>query len=277
MQTRPLPFWLMIVSIAMAVLPVWRSPMISSRWPRPIGISASIALIPVWTGVSTDWRTMTPGAIRSTGRVLVDSIGPLSSSGRPSGSTTRPRSASPTGTSTTRPVVLTVSPSLIARVVAEDDRTDRLLLEVQGHADDAVGELEHLGRQRAVEAVDLGDAVTDLDDGADAARLGARSNVSIADLMMLMISSERMAMSVLLEGARHELIAESLEATSHTAVDEAVAHPNDEAAEQARIDRTSSSTLPPVDCSIRAGTARISSAASGTALATVAATMPRCR
>jgi hypothetical protein len=28
----------MIVSIAIAVLPVWRSPMISSRWPRPIGI-----------------------------------------------------------------------------------------------------------------------------------------------------------------------------------------------------------------------------------------------
>src|SRR5660398_222630 len=53
MQTRPLPFWLMIVSIARAVLPVWRSPMISSRWPRPIGIRASMALMPVWTGVST--------------------------------------------------------------------------------------------------------------------------------------------------------------------------------------------------------------------------------
>ena len=30
-------FWLMIVSMAMAVLPVLRSPMMSSRWPRPIG------------------------------------------------------------------------------------------------------------------------------------------------------------------------------------------------------------------------------------------------
>lgn len=36
-------FWLMIVSIAMAVLPVWRSPMMSCRWPRPIGIIESIA------------------------------------------------------------------------------------------------------------------------------------------------------------------------------------------------------------------------------------------
>src|ERR671924_184260 len=45
-------------------------------------MSASIALIPVWTGVSTDLRTMTPGAMRSTGRVRFVSIGPLSSSAR---------------------------------------------------------------------------------------------------------------------------------------------------------------------------------------------------
>ena len=35
----------MIVSIAIAVLPVWRSPMISSRWPRPIGTIESIGLV----------------------------------------------------------------------------------------------------------------------------------------------------------------------------------------------------------------------------------------
>ena len=40
----PVAFWLMIASIATAVLPVWRSPMISSRWPRPIGIIASTDL-----------------------------------------------------------------------------------------------------------------------------------------------------------------------------------------------------------------------------------------
>src|SRR2546429_4242083 len=38
-------------------------------------------------------------------------IGPLPSIGLPSASTTRPSSASPTGTSRMRPVVLTVSPS----------------------------------------------------------------------------------------------------------------------------------------------------------------------
>ncbi len=40
----PEVFWLMMVSMAIAVLPVWRSPMISSRWPRPIGTIESTAL-----------------------------------------------------------------------------------------------------------------------------------------------------------------------------------------------------------------------------------------
>ena len=62
MQVMSLPFWLMIVSIATAVLPVWRSPMISSRWPRPIGTIESIDLRPVCTGWLTDWRAITPGA-----------------------------------------------------------------------------------------------------------------------------------------------------------------------------------------------------------------------
>ena len=61
-------FWLMIVSMPMAVLPVLRSPMISSRWPRPIGIMASMAMRPVWTGSHTPLRAMTPGALNSMGR-----------------------------------------------------------------------------------------------------------------------------------------------------------------------------------------------------------------
>ena len=54
----------MIVSIAMAVLPMPRSPMISSRCPRPIGIIESMALMPVCSGSFTGWRTMMPGAVR---------------------------------------------------------------------------------------------------------------------------------------------------------------------------------------------------------------------
>ena len=53
--------------IATAVLPVCRSPMISSRCPRPIGIMASIALSPVCIGSRTGCRSMTPGATRSSG------------------------------------------------------------------------------------------------------------------------------------------------------------------------------------------------------------------
>ena len=59
--------WLMIESIATVVLPVARSPMINSRCPRPIGIIASIAMMPVCTGWVTGRRLMIPGAIFSNG------------------------------------------------------------------------------------------------------------------------------------------------------------------------------------------------------------------
>src|SRR5881397_2439858 len=72
----------MIVSIAIAVLPMARSPMISSRWPRPIGIIESIALIPVWSGSFTGCRLMMPGATMSTLRVFVPWSGPIPSRGR---------------------------------------------------------------------------------------------------------------------------------------------------------------------------------------------------
>ncbi len=107
------PFWLMMASTATAVLPVWRSPMMSSRWPRPIGIIESIALMPVCIGWWTDLRAMMPGAFTSILRVSValTVIGPLPSIGTPSAFTTRPVSASPTGTWAILPVRLTVSPS----------------------------------------------------------------------------------------------------------------------------------------------------------------------
>src|SRR5450631_1697531 len=110
-QIRSLPLELMMVSIATAVLPVWRSPMMSSRWPRPMGTIASMDLRPVWSGCVTDLRAMTPGATFSMMSRSLDSIAPLPSIGLPSASTTRPMSAVPTGTSRMRPVVLTVSPS----------------------------------------------------------------------------------------------------------------------------------------------------------------------
>src|SRR5204863_8546390 len=107
------PFWLMIVSTATALLPVWRSPMISSRWPRPIGTIESMDLRPVCTGWLTDWRAITPGATFSITSVIFALIGPLPSIGWPSALTTRPISSGPTGTARMRPVHLTVSPSVM--------------------------------------------------------------------------------------------------------------------------------------------------------------------
>ena len=95
----------------MAVLPVWRSPRINSRWPRPTGMSASMTLRPVWSGTVTGARSMMGGAGRSMGRRLLEATGPLPSSGRPSGSMTRPSNPSPTATSMTRPVRWTSSPA----------------------------------------------------------------------------------------------------------------------------------------------------------------------
>src|SRR3990170_6128076 len=63
------------------------------------------------------------------------------------------------------------------------------------------------------------------------------SKASMADLMMLVMSWERRAMGViLLEGARGEPAPQPLQAASDAPVDQAVAEPHDDAAEQARID-----------------------------------------
>src|SRR5258708_5275040 len=104
-----------MVSIATAVLPVWRSPMISSRWPRPMGIRVSMAFRPVCIGSCTDLRGMMPGAFTSTRARSTLASGPLPSIGLPRPSTTRPSSPIPAGTSTIEPVRDTVSPSRIAR------------------------------------------------------------------------------------------------------------------------------------------------------------------
>ena len=110
-QTTSPPRWLMMASIAMAVLPVRRSPMISSRCPRPIGIIESIALSPVWSGASTGLRNTIPGALRSTFIMVTAAIGPLPSSGSPRALTTRPRNSGPAGIARTRPVRRAGSPS----------------------------------------------------------------------------------------------------------------------------------------------------------------------
>src|SRR6056297_807590 len=111
-QRTPLPRCARTLASATLVLPVWRSPKISSRCPRPIGNSASIALIPVWSGVLTGARARIGGAGRSIGRRFWARSGSPPSRGSPSGETTRPSSSGPTGTSATRRVRLTRAPAV---------------------------------------------------------------------------------------------------------------------------------------------------------------------
>ena len=94
----------------------------SSRCPRPIGVMASMALIPVWSGSPTGWRPVIPGAWISIRRCLGLTSGPLPSIGSPSAFTTRPSSASPTGIERMRPVARTICsssmPSTVPRTTA---------------------------------------------------------------------------------------------------------------------------------------------------------------
>ena len=149
----------MIASMPMAVLPVLRSPMINSRWPRPIGVIASMALMPVCSGSVTGLRPATPGAIVSTSRRSVVTIGPLPSSGLPSGSTTRPMHAFAHRHAQQPAGAFDFVPFLDRQVVAQDDHADRAFFEVEGQPDGAVGKLDHFAGHHARQAVDARDAV----------------------------------------------------------------------------------------------------------------------
>ena len=162
----------MIVSIAMAVLPMPRSPMISSRWPRPIGIIESMALMPVCSGSFTGWRTMMPGACDSTLRVVVVLMSPRPSMGRPSASTIRPIICGTDRHLEHARRAANLVAFLQLEVVAEDDGADVVLFEVERERGDLLAgfrrrDLEHLAGHRLLQAVDAGDSVFDLEDGTD--------------------------------------------------------------------------------------------------------------
>ena len=162
----------MIVSIAIAVLPVWRSPMISSRWPRPIGIIASIAFRPVCIGSFTGWRWTTPGALNSAGRRL----GRLDVALAVERVAERVDDAAEQGLADRD---LEQAAGALDRValddllpLAEQHGADVVGLEVQREAGDVVRQLEHLERHAVLEAVDARDAVGDRQHGADLGQVG---------------------------------------------------------------------------------------------------------
>ena len=115
-------------------------------------------------------------------RVSVVLIGPLPSSGSPRALTTRPSSASPTGTVWIRPVALTVCSSSRLVHLAQDDGTDGVLVEVERQAQGPVLELEQLVHRRTGQPGDPGDAVADLDDAPDL--LGAHGRGVVLDVAL---------------------------------------------------------------------------------------------
>jgi hypothetical protein len=161
-KSRRRPSWLMMVSSAMAVLPVWRSPMISSRWPRPIGIMASMALMPVCIGSFTGCRSTTPGAMRSMGVELVVTMGPCRRwAAQRVDHAADQRLAHRHGHDAAG--ALDFVAFLDLRVFAQQHRAHLVFFQVHGDAGHAVRELDQFAGHDLFEAVDAGDAVAHRD------------------------------------------------------------------------------------------------------------------
>ena len=131
-----------------------------------MGIMASMALMPVCTGVSTDLREATSGATISTGRVSVVSTGPLPSSGAAERVDHAAYQRVAHGHLDDAARAAALGALLDGQGVAHDDDAHAVLLEVEREADDAALELDELVVGHAGEAVHARDAVADLDDGA---------------------------------------------------------------------------------------------------------------
>ena len=151
----------------MAVLPVWRSPMMSSRWPRPIGIMESMALMPVCSGsfdrlALDDARRLEldrAELVGLDGALVVERtaerVDHAADQGLADGHLEHPAGA------------LDEVALLDEGVLAEEHGADVVFFEVEGQPDDVVGELEHLHGHAVAQAVDTSDPVADLEDGAD--------------------------------------------------------------------------------------------------------------
>ena len=146
--------------------------MISSRWPRPIGIIESIALMPVCTGSLTGWRSTTPGALNSSGLPLrgLDRAEAVERVAERVDDAAEERLADGHRRDVAgAPDRLALGDLL---PLADERGADVVLFEVEREAGHAVVEVEHLERDAVVEAVDARDAVTDLQDRADLGEIG---------------------------------------------------------------------------------------------------------
>src|ERR1700691_5834537 len=163
----PCPAWLMMVSTATVVLPVLRSPMISSRWPRPMGVMASMALMPVCMGSLTGWRPTMPGAWTSMRRVSVVLIGPLPSIGSPRAVDHPAQQGVAHRHGLDAPGGLDRLLLFEAVHLAEHHGADGVLVQVEGQTQGSVLELQQLVHRGAGQTRHPCDPVAHLDDAPD--------------------------------------------------------------------------------------------------------------
>ena len=156
-----------MASMAMADLPVERSPMINSRWPRPMGIMESMALMPVCT------RSVDGLADDDVGRHLLDRPGGggVDRTFTVEGAAQGVDDAANQGIADGDFNNLAGGADPVAFFdhvgVAEDGRAHEVGLQVHGQAEDVVAEVQKLVGADALEALDAGDTVADLDHGTD--------------------------------------------------------------------------------------------------------------
>ena len=129
-------------------------------------------MIPVWSGSLTGWRLTTPGALNSSRRrsrvcdraLAVERLAERVDDA--ADELVADRHAHDLAGALDGLALGDLLP------LAEEGDADVVLLEVERDAGDAVLELEHLHRHAALEPVDAGDAVADLEDGADLGEVG---------------------------------------------------------------------------------------------------------
>ena len=156
--------------MAMAVLPVCRSPRINSRWPRPTGMSASMTLRPVWSGTVTAARAM----MASGGAFGGQTLGGRHRAEAVERTAERVDDASEQGVAHGHVHDPARAPDLVAgvqaRVVAEQHDAEFGLVHVEHDAEDAAGKLDQFLEADVGQTRDHGDAGVDAGDRADLAR-----------------------------------------------------------------------------------------------------------
>ena len=166
MQIRSLPLLLMMVSSATAVLPVWRSPMINSRWPRPIGNHAVDGLQSGRHGLAHRLAVDDAGRDALQRDELVGRDGALVVDGLAE----RVHHAADHGIAHRHahdaPGALDLVAFLDLGVFAEQHHADLVFFQVHGDAGHAVREGQQFAGHDLVESIDARDAVAQRDDGA---------------------------------------------------------------------------------------------------------------